>query len=124
MRLSSESQAKSAWAVCGLTVMLAAARLGLAVVDSRSPSPLAPGGGLLTAAFEAIVLTLLGLIGAVVAMRVPSNVTGWVLSAIPFCLGVLIVGTHAYWSSAFEPREGNGAAELTAWLTSWVWIPA
>ena len=124
MRLSSESQAKGAWALCGLTVMLAAARLGLAIADSGSPSPLAPGGGLLTAAFEALVLTLLGLIGAVVATRMPSNVTGWVLSAIPFFLGVLIVGTHAYWSSAFEPREGNGAAQLTAWLTSWIWIPA
>ena len=127
MRLSRRASAV-AWAACGLTVLLAAMRLGLAIADPESSSsasnPLVPGGGVPVAAFEALVLMLLGVIGAVVASRQPRNPLGWILSAIPISLGLLILGSHVYWSLALEHPDRNGAAELVAWLSSWIWIAA
>jgi hypothetical protein len=76
------------------------------------------------AAFEAVVLLLLGVIGAVVTARQPRNPIGWILSGIPLSLGLLILGSHVYWSLALEHPEASRAAELVAWLTSWIWIPA
>jgi hypothetical protein len=115
-----------AWTVCGLTVALAAGRLGLAIVDPESSSaardPRVPGGGIPVAAFECVVLIALGVIGAVVASRQPRNAVGWILCAIPVSLGLLVLGAHGYWSLAFA--RDTEAAELTAWLASWIWIPA
>jgi hypothetical protein len=117
-----------AWVACGATATLAAARLGLAIADPESSSsaagPLVPGGGIPMAAFEAVVLLLLGVIGAVVTARQPRNAIGWILCAIPLSLGLLILGSHVYWSLALEDPEGSRAAELVAWLSAWVWIPA
>jgi hypothetical protein len=111
-----------------VTVTLAAARLGLAIVDPESSStasdPLVPGGGIPVAAFEALVLTALGVIGAVVASRQPRNVIGWILCAIPVSLGLLILSSHVYWALALDHPEGSDTAALVAWLASWIWIPA
>jgi hypothetical protein len=116
-----------AWAVCGLTVALAATRLGLAIVDPESSSaaidPRVPGGGIPIAVFDALFLVAFGVIGAVVASRQPSNPVGWLLCAIPVSLGLTFVASHAYWSVALDHPEGSGTAELLAWLASWIWIP-
>jgi len=88
-----------AWTVCELTVALAAARLGLAIVDPESSStasnPKVPGGGVPVAAFEAVVLIAIGMIGSIVASREPRNAVGWILCAIPFFLGAELRGVVA-----------------------------
>jgi hypothetical protein len=116
------------WGVCALTAMLAAARVGLAIGDPKSSSaasgPEVPGGGVLVAIFEALALTALAAIGAVVASRQPRNPIGWILCAIPLFLGMLILGSHAYWSVALDQPERSGLDEFLAWGTSWIWIPA
>jgi hypothetical protein len=115
-----------AWAACGLTVLLAAARLGLAIADPESSSnashPSVPGGGVPVASFEALTLTALGVIGAVVASRQPRNPVGWILCVTPLSLGLLVLGVHVFWS--FELAGQEDAAELAAWFSSWVWTPA
>ena len=117
MRRPSSRAAVAAWAACGATATLAAARLGLAVADPESSSsagdPLVPGGGVPMAAFEALVLLLLGLIGAVVTARQPRNPIGWIMCAIPLSLGLLILGSHVYWSLALEHPAGSRAAEAS-----------
>jgi len=117
-----------AWGLCGLSVALAAARLGLAIADPASSdagsAPKVPGGGIPVAAFEALVLGALAVIGAVVASRRPRNPVGWILCAIPISLGLLILGGHLYWSVALAHPEETRLAELLAWLASWIWIPA
>jgi len=127
VRLSGRASAV-AWAACGLTVLLAAVLLGLAIADpvssSSASNPLVPARGVPVAAFHALVLMLLGVIGAVVASRQPRNPLGWILSAIPISLGLLILGSHVYWSLALEHPDRSGAAELVAWLANWIWIPA
>ncbi len=115
-----------AWALCALTVMLAAARLGLAIMDPESSSnagnPDVPGGGVPVAALEALMLVALGVVGAVVASRQPRNPVGWILCVIPVSLGLLILGVHAFWS--FELAGQTDGAEWAAWLASWIWTPA
>jgi hypothetical protein len=117
-----------AWGACGLTLAFAAARLGLAIADPESSStannPKVPGGGVPVAAFEALVLLGIGVVGAVVASRRPRNAVGWILCAIPVSLGILILSSHVYWAIALDHPEGSHAAELVAWLASWIWIPA
>ena len=115
-----------AWAACGLTVALAAARLGLAIADPESSSnashPSVPGGGIPVACFEALVLTALAVIGAAVASRQPRNPVSWILCVTPLSLGLLVLGVHAFWS--FELAGQADAAQLAAWASSWVWTPA
>ena len=117
-----------AWIACAATATLGAARLGLAIADPESSSsaggPLVPGGGIPMAACEATVLLLLGVIGAVVTARHPRNAIGWILCVIPLSLGLLILASHVYWSLALEHPAGSRAAELVAWLSGWIWIPA
>jgi two-component system NarL family sensor kinase len=74
-------------------------------------------------AFEAVVLLLLGVIGAVVTARQPRNPIGRILCAIPLSLGLLILGSHLYRSIALDHPAGSRAAEAVAWLPSWIWIP-
>ncbi len=116
------------WVACGLTVAIAIARLVLAIADpASSDSDSAtgvPGGGIPVAAFEALVLTSFGVIGAVVAVRQPRNAVGWILCAIPLSLGLLVLGSHIYWSLALGHPGGSGAADFVAWLSSWIWIGA
>jgi hypothetical protein len=115
-----------AWGACGVTATLAAARLGLAIADPESSSnashPSVPGGGVPVACFEALVLTALGVIGAVVASRQPRNPVSWIRCVTPLSLGLLVLGVHAFWS--FELAGQADAAELAAWVSSWVWTPA
>jgi hypothetical protein len=115
-----------AWASCLLTVTIAAARLGLAIVDPESSSsavnPDVPGGGVPVAAFEALALIALGVVGAVVASRQPRNPVGWILCVIPVSMGLRILGVHALWS--FELDGQVDAAQWAAWLASWIWTPA
>jgi hypothetical protein len=116
-----------AWGACALTASLAVARVVLAIVDPLSShttsDPRVPGGGIPVAVFEAVVLIALGVIGAVVASRQPRNAVGWILCVIPISLGVVILGSHAYWSLAFAHPDGSSAADFVAWLASWAWIP-
>jgi hypothetical protein len=116
-----------AWGLCALTAAMAMMRLVLAVVDpassDSSSGPHVPGGGVPVAAFEAALLVLMGVIGAVVASRQPRNVVGWILCTIPLSLGVLILSAHAFWSLALADEAPSRAATFVAWL-GWAWVPA
>ncbi|MFL6061380.1 MAG: hypothetical protein ACJ72E_09130 [Marmoricola sp.] len=114
--------------LCTVTLLVAVSRLVLAIADPASSDsasgPKVPGGGVPVAAFEAVVLVMLAVIGAVVASRQPRNAVGWVLCVIPLSLGLLILSAHLYWSLNLHGHPSSTPAELLAWLASWVWIPA
>ncbi len=116
-----------AWAACALAVAIAAARLVLAIADpassDASSGPQVPGGGVPVAAFEALTLVALALLGGLVASRRPENPVGWILCAIPIFVGALILTAHLYWSLALGTSETSSGAEFSAWLASWIWIP-
>jgi len=116
-----------AWGLCSITVVIAAARLTLAIVDpassDSSSGPTVPGGGVPVAAFEAFLLIMMAVIGAVIASRQPRNAVGWIFCVIPLSLGLLILSAHAYWALALGDETPSRAAPLVAWL-GWVWVPA
>jgi hypothetical protein len=119
-----------AWGACTITISIAVIRVVLAIVDpassdsSGTPGHHVPGGGTPVASFEALVLVLLAVIGAVVASRQRRNTVGWILCLIPMSLGLLILSAHAYWALALNGNSTAQPAELMAWLASWIWIPA
>ena len=117
-----------AWTLCLATVVVASARLVLAIVDPASSddasAPQVPGGGVPVAAFEVVVLVVIAVTGAVVAARQPRNPIGWIFEAIAFFLGVLILSSHVYWAVALGEAEPSTAAVIVAWLATWIWIPA
>ncbi|MFL6024391.1 MAG: hypothetical protein ACJ72O_13715 [Marmoricola sp.] len=114
--------------MCTVTVLIAVSRLVVAILDPASSDsasgPKVPGGGVPVAAFEAVVLVMLAVIGAVVASRQPRNAVGWVLCVIPLSLGLLILSAHLYWSLNLHGHPTSTPAALLAWLASWIWIPA
>ena len=117
----------SAWGLCSITIVIAAARLTLAIVDpassDSSSGPNVPGGGVPVAAFEAFLLVMLAVIGAVIASRQPRNAVGWIFCVIPLSLGLLIVSAHAFWALALGDETPGRTAQLVGWL-GWVWVPA
>lgn len=116
-----------AWSIGGVTMLLAVARVVLAIVDPASSDaasgPKVPGGGVPVAVYEAAILVALAVIGAVVASRQPRNVVGWILCVIPLFLGILVFNAHLYWALALNGDPHGTAAELAAWLGSWTWVP-
>ena len=117
-----------AWSLALVTCLIALTRVVLAIADpassDSSSAPKVPGGGVPVAAFEAVVLIALAIIGGVLASRAPRNAIGWILSVIPFSLGVVILGSHAFWALTLGEPGTSGAAALIAWLASWIWVPA
>jgi hypothetical protein len=117
-----------AWSLAAVTCLVALARLVLFVVDpassDSSSAPNVPGGGVAMAAFEALVLMTVAVIGSVVAARQPRNAVGWILGVIPLSLSVLILTTHVYWTLKFHDVGSEHAAAIVAWLGSWTWVPA
>ena len=113
--------------LCSATIVIAASRLALAIVDpassDASSGPAVPGGGVPVAVFEAFLLAMLAVIGAVVASRQPRNAVGWILCVIPLSLGLLVLSSHAFWSLALGEETPGRTAQLFAWL-GWVWVPA
>jgi hypothetical protein len=118
---------RAAWGACGVAVTLAATRLVLAIADPASAAPgtdpRVPDGGLELAVFESFVLAAFGVVGAVVASRRPGNPVGWIMCLIPVSFGSYLVGRRVYWSLTLAD-PGSDAAELVAWLSNWIWIPA
>jgi len=116
-----------AWSACGVVLALAAGRLGLAIADPQSAAPTTdprvPAGGLGGAAFEAVVLAALGVVGAIIASRRPRNPVGWIICLIPVSFGLLLVSRRLFWSFELDD-PGSAAAEAMAWLSAWVWVPA
>ena len=117
-----------AWSVCVASVVIALGRLLLAILDpassDASSAPGVPGGGVPVALFEVVALSVIAVIGAVVASRHPRNPIGWIFSAIAFFLGALILSTHVYWSVTLGQTEPGMTAQVVAWLGAWIWIPA
>ena len=115
-----------AWSLAVVTCLIAITQVVLAVVDPSSSDSRAANvsdGGVTVAAFQAVVLMTMAIIGSVVAARQPRNVVGWILCVIPLSLGVLILATHLYWSLRFHDIGSAHTVAVVGWLGSWTWVP-
>ncbi len=73
--------------------------------------------------FQAALSLPLSVIGSLIASRHPRNPIGW-LFLVSAALGVIseIAGEYAYLASVSETGT-LPAADLSAWLTAWIWAP-
>ena len=111
------------WSAFLVAIACAVGRVVLAIIDLEKGSagdPFARDAP--RAAFDALTITLFATVGLVVARKRPTNPVGWILCVIPPTLGVLLVSNRLYESLAAD-ESGGPAAELVAWITSWIWIP-
>ena len=120
--------ARLAWVVCGVTVAAVLVRLGLAIFDpassDASSGPNVPGGGIPMAVIEVLFISAIAVIGALVASRRPQNPIGWIIGAIALFFGLTDLVAHAYWTFELGQTGPSGAATWTAWLATWIWLPA
>ena len=121
MQTSTSRRATPAGVACALTAACAVAGLVLAIVE---PTSGARSGGVAIAVLEAVVLTTLGVLGAIVAARQPRNAIGWLLTLIALALGFLVLSSHVYQHVRLPTGEAEGIGAWAAWVNSWVWIPA
>jgi len=113
-----------AWAAYPALGVFVALLAGVGVMIATGPEP-PPGVEPITAdaAFISGGLVAIAAVGALVARRRRSNPTGWLLLA--FCLvQALSPFTYLYAIGAYAGPGDLPAAEVAAWLTTWLWIPA
>ena len=76
------------------------------------------------AVVEVICLSAIAVIGAMVAYRRPQNPIGWIFCAISLSFALTVLVAHAYYTFSLDQTEPSGAATITAWLSTWTWLPA
>jgi hypothetical protein len=113
-----------AWAAYPALGVFLALLAGVGVMIASGPDP-PPGVEPITgdAVFLSGGLVAIAAVGALVARRHRRNPIGWLLLA--FCLvQVLSPFTYLYAIGAYAGPRDLPAAEVAAWMTAWLWIPA
>ena len=113
-----------AWAAYPALGVFVALLAGVGVMIVTGPDP-PPGVEPITgdAAFFSGGLVAIAAVGALVARRHRRNPIGWLLLA--FCLvQVLSPFAYLYAIGADAGPSNLPAAEVAAWTTAWLWIPA
>jgi len=95
-----------AWSVCGLTVVLIACAVALALLNSSD----------VRAVILPLGLTLSAVVGGLVASRRPANPVGWFFLGSGRCFAITLVGAE-------YATYGLPGAQAMAWLQSWLWVP-
>jgi hypothetical protein len=120
-----------AWGVCALTIgsaaLASALYLGVRGTDWRAllPDAVPPTESGPAAALDLGWLTVFALVGAFVASHRPRNAVGWLLSAMPAFLALVVLGEAVYWhAAAAHPRDPGALARLGLWLANAWWVPA
>jgi hypothetical protein len=131
-----KSRSWPAWAMCGLTVVVAVAIVVLAVADPNSggPAHIDPSGPTAHdepaddyvpyAALTAFVFSVYALVGAFVAARRPRNPVGWLIGAGALLWTLAVLSSGLYWHMAFGRPDPPAAAEFVAWFGTWSFLPA
>jgi hypothetical protein len=126
-----------AWALCGLTIVVAAAIVAVTIADPNSAGPAhidpsvgptaddEPQDGYLPyALLTAVVFSAYALVGAVVAARRPRNAVGWLIGAAALLWTLAVLANGVYWHMAFGRVDAPPAADFVAWFASWASLPA
>jgi hypothetical protein len=95
-----------AWSACGLTVVLIACAVALAVLSRSDVASVIFPLGLLVSA----------MVGGLVASRRPENPVGWIFLGSSGCFALTEV-------AAEYATYGLPGALAMAWLLSWLWLP-
>ncbi|MDQ3864798.1 MAG: hypothetical protein M3317_15120 [Actinomycetota bacterium] len=118
--MSTRSATRLAWIMWALSIALTGLSLWLLVLNLSHPDvPV-----YLYWAEDTLLAAGYSTVGAVAASHRPGNPVGWVLCSIGLSWGVAHF-TSEYATYALLAAPGTlPAAEGTAWIYSWVWVPA
>lgn len=106
-----------AWALFGVCVATSAAGLVL-LAQVPSAALEVRGGSLLLSATFAVVLLVFGLVGAIVASRLPGNPIGWLFLGLDLIEGAFeLAYGYAHYALEVSPLP---AVDYAAWLASWL----
>ena len=120
--MSARSAAWSAWSVWGVALGFVVVGLlfgilafSAALPDGRQPMliPIIVQGGL---------VVLYGSLGALIASRRPGNLIGWIFCAMAAALGLLSAAYGYADYALYAKGDTLPGAELTAWLTNWLFM--
>jgi hypothetical protein len=95
-----------AWSVCGLTVVLIACAVALALLNRSE----------VRAVIFPLGVALSAVVGGLVASRRPANPVGWFFLGSGGCFAITLV-------AAEYATYGLSGAQAMAWLQSWLWVP-
>ena len=120
--MSARTAAWSAWSVWGVALGFVVVGLlfgilafSAALPDGRQPMliPVIVQGGL---------VVLYGSLGALIASRRPGNLIGWIFCAMAAALGILSAAYGYADYALYATGDTLPGAELTAWLTNWLFM--
>src|SRR5829696_4586096 len=123
-RMSARVAAWLAWALCLMSMALAAASLILALLNGRTLGEifLAWDGGPSIAVLPTWTVSF-SVVGTLVASHRPENPIGWIFLAEGFCYGLLsATDQYAIYALLTNPGALPWGAEAS-WLGKWVWAP-
>ena len=104
-----------AWTIFGVSAALSAAGVVLLAQVPAGVLEKADNSLLLSALFAAILLVF-GVVGALVASRMPANPIGWLFLALALIEGVYEL---AFGYTHYGLREGLPGVAWTAWVSNW-----
>jgi signal transduction histidine kinase len=114
--MTRQTSARLAWSLFGLSVLLSAVGIWLAVVQGFDL------GYVITVTLFATIP--FGLIGALIASRFPGNAIGWIFFGVGLLQALNVsAGQYARYAltTAPDPMPLGGFA---AWLAFWTWMPS
>jgi hypothetical protein len=111
--MSARTAAWLAWSVCGLTLVLLACALTLAVLNGADTQAIS----------FPLAMTASAVVGGLVASRRPENPVGWFFLGSAFCLALTgVAAEYATYGLLTAPGALPGALAM-AWLLSWLSVP-
>ena len=124
----SRAGATAPWAIATVAVAFALIRLALVIADAGGPREIAgvtsPESSAAIAALDAFTLAVYAATGALVALRRPRNPIGWLLLAMAFWFGVLMLSDQLAWHGLLADGQLTAGTSRWFWVAGWAWVPA
>jgi hypothetical protein len=107
--------------MCALSIVLTVLSVWLLILNLNLSHPQVPV--YLYWAEDTLLAVGYSTVGAVAASYRPANPVGWVLCAIGLSWGVAHFTSEYATYALLAAPESLPAAEVAAWISSWVWVP-
>jgi signal transduction histidine kinase len=104
-----------AWSVLGLAFLLAVSGMMLGTLNRTVSRTLEDS-------LFVVVFTFMGLVGAMIAARLPRNAVGWLFLATSTSVGIAFLSDeYSRYALLTNPGELIGGV-WAAWLSEWIWV--
>ncbi|MGH2751814.1 MAG: hypothetical protein ACRDK3_13225 [Actinomycetota bacterium] len=107
-----------AWGLCGFSLALLAGALIMQLLTLSTPV----GGVFGSRGFQSLPGAALALLGALLAIRKPTNPVGWLLLAAGMVVSVQMFAWEYATYGLVARRADVPFAEVAAWVSGWTWM--